>query len=111
MLCSLAGPQSRSLHYPHPWSCRPEFFRRTTRLQHQKATEANAFFGRGRGGDKGQRDREDIVSPSWGEESPDWTDAPDQLDLLEEIWYEVRSQQIFPDKATKVLAGGDTAGL
>ncbi|DBA92313.1 TPA: hypothetical protein ACH3X2_003735 [Trebouxia sp. C0005] len=87
MLCSLAGPQSLSLHYPRPCCCTTRFDR-TTRLQHQKATEANAFFGRGRGGDRGQHDKEDIVSPSWGEESPDWTDAPEQLDLLEEIWYE-----------------------
>jgi hypothetical protein len=90
MLCSLAGPQSLSLHYPHPCSCKPRFGR-TTRLQHQKAPEANAFFGRGRGGGKGQHDKEEVVSPPWGEESPDWTDAPDQLDLLDEIWYEVRS--------------------
>ncbi|KAL0049415.1 hypothetical protein WJX82_001716 [Trebouxia sp. C0006] len=42
----------------------------------------------GRGGGKGQHDKEEVVSPPWGEESPDWTDAPDQLDLLDEIWYE-----------------------
>lgn len=56
-----------------------------------RRTQLQVVFGRDRKGADLEDKGEDIV-PAWGEEQPDWTDAPEQLDLLEEIWYEVCTQ-------------------
>ena len=37
-----------------------------------------------------QQAEEDLAASSWEEDLQDWTEAPEQLDLLEEVWYEVR---------------------
>ena len=41
-----------------------------------------------------QRERaEEDLSPAWGEDLVDWTEEPEQLDLLDDIWYEGSERQ------------------
>ena len=93
MLCAVARPLQLGLR-----RCRTGVSRRSNNysltLRHgRQALLPKALFNNRKKGAEQQTDREDTVAPVWGEDSPDWTDAPEQLDLLEEIWYEVRTKE------------------
>ncbi|KAL3154809.1 hypothetical protein ABBQ38_011351 [Trebouxia sp. C0009 RCD-2024] len=45
-----------------------------------------AFFDRKES--NGDKPQEDFLASSWGGEQPDWTESPEQRDVLEEVWYE-----------------------
>lgn len=45
-----------------------------------------AFFGKKQGNSDQHHD--DFLASSWGGEQPDWTEAPHQRDVLDEVWYE-----------------------
>lgn len=45
-----------------------------------------AVFGRKQGNSDQHHD--DFLASSWDGEQPDWTEAPHQPDVLDEVWYE-----------------------
>lgn len=88
MLCAWAQSVSPGCHR-FSFSPRRSFLGTPSSSRLHRVSQAEALFGRGKRDAERQAEGENLVSPSWGEELPDWTDAPEQLDLLEEIWYEV----------------------